>query len=316
MSAPTSATSRSQSWPSPASSLKGGAVDQLADQVGPAILLAELVERDDAAVVEPGRGLGLAQDPGPGLGAGIDHLDRDVALEPAVPGAVDGAEAAAAEPLLDPETIEYQEPITAPSASTPGAAGLPDPRKNDTDPERLPAAGPPQRSYLPPSRLPRRLSLDPFDEESSASSTSEQALPRRTPRERRPRRPRRQQVMARRGIALGAGLIVLILLVLGIRGCLDARKDRALTDYARDVSQIVDETAQTSERFFARLEDPGTASVTDFVTEINADRSAMDAYLTRVEKPRRAGRHEQRPGRARAGLPAAGRCLRRDRRHR
>jgi hypothetical protein len=89
--------------------------------------------------------------------------------------------------------------------------------------------------------------------------------------------------MARRGIALGAALIVLILLVLGIRGCLDARHDRALTDYARDVSQIVDETAQTSERFFGRLEDPGTASVTDFVTETNADRSAMDAYLTRVD---------------------------------
>ena len=89
--------------------------------------------------------------------------------------------------------------------------------------------------------------------------------------------------MARRGIALGAALIVLILLVLGIRGCLDARHDRALTDYARDVSQIVDETAQTSKGFFARLEDPGTASVTDFVTETNADRSAMDAYLTRVD---------------------------------
>jgi len=89
--------------------------------------------------------------------------------------------------------------------------------------------------------------------------------------------------MARRGIALGAALIVLILLVLGIRGCLDARHDRALTDYARDVSQIVDETAGTSKRFFARLEDPGTASVTDFVTETNADRSAMDAYLTRVD---------------------------------
>jgi hypothetical protein len=89
--------------------------------------------------------------------------------------------------------------------------------------------------------------------------------------------------MARRGIALGAALIVLVLLVLGIRGCLDARHDRALTDYARDVSQIVDETAQTSKRFFARLEDPGTASVTDFVTETNADRSAMDAYLTRVD---------------------------------
>ncbi len=89
--------------------------------------------------------------------------------------------------------------------------------------------------------------------------------------------------MARRGIALGGALIVVILLVLGIRGCLDARHDRALKDYARDVTQIVDETAQTSKRFFGRLEDPGSLSVTEFVTETNADRSAMDAYLTRVE---------------------------------
>ena len=89
--------------------------------------------------------------------------------------------------------------------------------------------------------------------------------------------------MARRGIALGGGLLVLILLVLGVRGCLDARKERALKDYARDVSQIVDETTQTSDAFFTRLEDPGNLSATEFEQEINADRSAMDSYLSRVE---------------------------------
>lgn len=126
--------------------------------------------------------------------------------------------------------------------------------------------------------------MDSFDEEPSASSpTSEQALPRRARRERKPRRPARQQLLARRGIALGAALILVILLVLGIRGCLDARHERALKDYARDVTQIIDETDQTSKRFFDRLGDPGTLSVTEFVTETNADRSAMDGYLTRVE---------------------------------
>jgi hypothetical protein len=125
--------------------------------------------------------------------------------------------------------------------------------------------------------------LDSFDEEPSAASpTSEQALPRK-PRERKPRRPKRQQVMARRAIALGGGLILVILLVLGIRGCLDARHERALTDYARDVTQIVDETQKTSKSFFDRLENPGNLSVTEFVTETNADRSAMDGYLTRVD---------------------------------
>ena len=125
--------------------------------------------------------------------------------------------------------------------------------------------------------------MDPFDEEPSASPTSEQALPRRGPRERRPRRPRRQQVMARRGIALGGALIVVILLVSGSAA--------ASTPVTIGPSRTTHATSprsstrprQTSKRFFARLEDPGSASVTDFVTETNADRSAMDGYLTRVE---------------------------------
>ena len=89
--------------------------------------------------------------------------------------------------------------------------------------------------------------------------------------------------MLRRGAALVAGLLVLILLVLGVKGCLNARKDRALTDYSGDVSQIVDETAQTSKTFFGKLEDPGSLSVTEFINEVNADRSAMDNYASRVD---------------------------------
>ena len=117
--------------------------------------------------------------------------------------------------------------------------------------------------------------------------------------------------MIRRGIALGGGLLILVLLVLGIKGCLNARKDRALKDYARDVSQIVDETDQTSKAFFGRLEDPGALSVTEFEAEINADRSAMDNYLSRVEEPQRARRHERGAERPRARLPAARRRARR-----
>lgn len=89
--------------------------------------------------------------------------------------------------------------------------------------------------------------------------------------------------MLRRGAALGGALVVLILLVLGVRGCLDARADRALSDYAGDVTQIVDETAQTSESFYGKLSQPGGLSVTEFVAEVNADRSAMDNYRARVD---------------------------------
>ncbi len=89
--------------------------------------------------------------------------------------------------------------------------------------------------------------------------------------------------MLRRGLALGGGLLLLILIVLGIKGCLDARANRELSDYARNVTQIVEETEQTSKDFFKKLEDPGSLSVTDFVSEVNADRSAMDTYRSRVE---------------------------------
>jgi CARDB len=107
---------------------------------------------------------------------------------------------------------------------------------------------------------------------------------RRPPRRERPkRRPERQQIMLRRGLALGGGLILLILIVLGIKGCLDARANRELSDYARNVTQIVEETKQTSKDFFEKREDPCNLSVTDYVEAVNADRSAVDTQATRVD---------------------------------
>jgi len=102
-------------------------------------------------------------------------------------------------------------------------------------------------------------------------------------RSRPPRRPERQQILIRRGLALGAGLLVLVLIVLGVRGCLNARKNRALSDYAGNVSEILQETQRTSSSFFGKLSDPGKLSVTEFVAQVNADRSAMDNYVSRVD---------------------------------
>jgi hypothetical protein len=89
--------------------------------------------------------------------------------------------------------------------------------------------------------------------------------------------------MLRRLLALGGALVVLILIVLGVKGCLDARARSALSDYAGDVTQIVTETNQTSKDFFGKLEDPGNLSVTEFTGQVNADSSAMANYLARVE---------------------------------
>lgn len=71
--------------------------------------------------------------------------------------------------------------------------------------------------------------------------------------------------------------------MLGVKGCLDARKSRALSDYARNVTQIVEETDQTSKAFFDKLDEPGSLSVTEFINQVSADRSAMDNYASRVD---------------------------------
>jgi hypothetical protein len=89
--------------------------------------------------------------------------------------------------------------------------------------------------------------------------------------------------MVRRGLALGGALVVVILIVLGVKGCLDARAHRELSDYARDVAQIVQQTEQTSKAFFGKLEDPGSLSVREFVTQVNADKSEMDGLASRVD---------------------------------
>lgn len=89
--------------------------------------------------------------------------------------------------------------------------------------------------------------------------------------------------MLRRLLALGAALVVLILIVLGVKGCLDARARGALSDYASEVKQIAVETGQTSKDFFGKLEEPGSLSVTEFTGQVDADRSAMVNYKARVE---------------------------------
>jgi hypothetical protein len=89
--------------------------------------------------------------------------------------------------------------------------------------------------------------------------------------------------MLRRGLALGGALVVLIVIVLGVKGCLDARAERALSDYGRNVTQILKETEQTSKSFFGKLEEPGSLSVTEFTAEVKADASAVDTQAKRIE---------------------------------
>ena len=74
--------------------------------------------------------------------------------------------------------------------------------------------------------------------------------------------------MARRGIAAVGVLIVVILFVLLFRGCLDARKENAMEDYANRSAELMRESKLEGDALFDLLQSAGG---TDQVVEIQND---------------------------------------------
>ena len=91
----------------------------------------------------------------------------------------------------------------------------------------------------------------------------------------------RQTLMVRRSIAAGAGLLVLILLVVGVRGCLDARKERAFKDYVRDVGALVQESDQQSDALFRLLSNSSQGDV-DVENSLNMVRQQAEVLVDRA----------------------------------
>src|SRR4051812_28901305 len=89
------------------------------------------------------------------------------------------------------------------------------------------------------------------------SFLDEPEAPARRPRRRPGPATDRQTLMVRRGIGAGAGLLVLILLIFGIKGCLDSRKEQAFKDYVRDVDSIGRESVQERGQLFGLLQGRG-----------------------------------------------------------
>lgn len=94
---------------------------------------------------------------------------------------------------------------------------------------------------------------------------------------------RQRQLLVRRLLALGAGVLVVILALLGIRGCLDARKERGFENYLRDLGSIADNSRQLSNEFFERLNNPpDDLTELDLQSEIASDRGTAEGLLQRV----------------------------------
>ena len=66
--------------------------------------------------------------------------------------------------------------------------------------------------------------------------------------------------MVRRTIAIVGGLLIFILLVFAFRGCLDARKERAMEDYVRGANELISLSKAESRSLFDILSAPSDAN--------------------------------------------------------
>ena len=85
--------------------------------------------------------------------------------------------------------------------------------------------------------------------------------------------PDPQTLWVRRGLAVVALVVLVLLLVFGARACFDSREERAHRDYVRDVGAIVQESNQESESLFELLGNPGGGrSPVDLANDVNGFR--------------------------------------------
>ena len=94
---------------------------------------------------------------------------------------------------------------------------------------------------------------------------------------------RRQQFLVRRLIGVGVGLAFLILIVIGIRGCLQARSERALRSYDSNVATIMQQSEQSGKDFFELLNSPSGSSSIDVRNQVLAQRDASESLLERAQ---------------------------------
>jgi hypothetical protein len=94
---------------------------------------------------------------------------------------------------------------------------------------------------------------------------------------------RRQQFLVRRLIGVGVGLAFLILIVIGIRGCLQARSDRALRNYDSNIATIMQQSEQSGKDFFQLLNSPSGSSSVEVQNQVLAQRDASSSLLDRAQ---------------------------------
>jgi hypothetical protein len=91
--------------------------------------------------------------------------------------------------------------------------------------------------------------------------------------------------MVRRTIALVGGLIVLIVLVLLVRSCFDARKENAIKNYANDSAELLRASKVEGDGLFQLLQGQGGADqATSIINQLNGYRSESASLVDRANR--------------------------------
>jgi hypothetical protein len=95
--------------------------------------------------------------------------------------------------------------------------------------------------------------------------------------------PDRQTARTRQAIALGGLIVLLILIVLGVNGCLNSRKDNALKDYNRNVTAVINDSDGSVGKPFFQLISQGARNTQDLQVQVNQLRLNADEDVKRAK---------------------------------
>ena len=89
--------------------------------------------------------------------------------------------------------------------------------------------------------------------------------------------------MVRRAIAVGVGVLALVLLILAVKGCRDSAREQAFRDYFRDVNGLMQQSNQESRALFGLLTRPGTQSAVQLASNVNGYRGEAAQLVERAK---------------------------------
>lgn len=91
-------------------------------------------------------------------------------------------------------------------------------------------------------------------------------------------------IRARRGVALGGLLVVLILIVVGVHSCQVSQANSALKDYTVSVAALMQSSQQTSRQFFSLLSSgQGASNAQNLQSQVDEARLAAANQLSRAQ---------------------------------